>query len=243
VSGGAAPAPLVRAAAAFYRASGRFAWHFARAKLAQDPVFAAVLARGLLAGSARILDLGCGQGLLAAWLLAAHGCHTRGADGWPAAWPAPPLLQSYCGIEINAREVARARRAFSLAAGASMQIVHGDVRDVDYAPADAVIILDVLHYLDYSAQERVLRRVRSALAPHSPLLLRIGDAAGGSGFTLSKIVDQAVVVARRGRLLRLYCRTLPQWQALLAQCGFRSSAVPMSGATRFVNVLLQAEAT
>jgi SAM-dependent methyltransferase len=243
VSGGAAPAPLVRAAAACYRASGRFAWHFAHAKLARDPVFAALLARGLLAGRTRILDLGCGQGLLAAWLLAAHGCYTRGADQWPAVWPAPPRLQSYCGIDINAREVARARRAFALAAGASLQIVHGDVRDVDYAPADAVIILDVLHYLDYSAQEKVLQRVRRALTPHSPLLLRIGDAAGGTGFTFSKIVDQAVVMARRGRLPRLYCRTLPQWQALLAHCGFRSSALPMSGNTRFVNVLLQAEAT
>jgi SAM-dependent methyltransferase len=239
---GAAPAPLVRAAAAFYRASGRFAWHFARVKLAHDPMFAAMLARGLLAGRARILDLGCGQGLMAAWLLAAQGCYTRGAHQWPAAWPAPPLLQSYCGIEINAREVARARRAFALAAGASMQIVHGDVRDVDYAPADAVIILDVLHYLDYTAQERVLQRVRSALAPHGLLLLRIGDAAGGTGFALSKIVDQAVLVARRGRLLRLCCRTLPQWQALLEECGFRSSALPMSGDTRFVNVLLHAEA-
>jgi SAM-dependent methyltransferase len=243
VSGGAAPAPLVRAAAACYRASGRFAWHFARLKLAQDPMFAAVLARGLLAGRARILDLGCGQGLMAAWLLAAHGCYARGADQWPAAWPAPPLLQSYCGIEINAREVARARRAFALEAGASLQIVHGDVRDVDYAPADAVMILDVLHYLDYTAQERVLQRARSALTPHGRLLLRIGDAAGGASFTLSKIVDQAVLVARRGRMLRLRCRTLPQWQALLEQCGFRSSAVPVSGDTRFVNVLLHAEAT
>jgi SAM-dependent methyltransferase len=243
VSGGAAPAPLVRAAAACYRASGPFAWHFARVKLAQDPMFAAVLARGLLAGRARLLDLGCGQGLMAAWLLAAHGCYTRGADQWPAAWPAPPLLQSYCGIEINAREVARARRAFALQAGAALQIVHGDVRDVDYAPADAVMILDVLHYLDYTAQERVLQRARRALTPHGRLLLRIGDAAGGAGCTLSKIVDQAVLVARRGRVLRLRCRTLPQWQALLGQCGFRSSAVPVSGDRRFVNVLLHAEAT
>ena len=39
-------------------------------KLRGDPVYAALLAQGLLAGRARVLDLGCGQGLLAAWLLA-----------------------------------------------------------------------------------------------------------------------------------------------------------------------------
>ena len=53
---------LVMSASQRYRACGRFAYHFARGKLRQDPVFAAILARGLLAGRSRILDLGCGRG-------------------------------------------------------------------------------------------------------------------------------------------------------------------------------------
>ena len=43
-----------------YRACGRFAYHFARGKFRQDPVFAAILARGLLAGRSRILGGGWG---------------------------------------------------------------------------------------------------------------------------------------------------------------------------------------
>jgi hypothetical protein len=54
-----------------YRAAGKFALHFARGKLGLDPVFLAMLERGLFPDNARILDLGCGQGLLAAWLLSA----------------------------------------------------------------------------------------------------------------------------------------------------------------------------
>jgi SAM-dependent methyltransferase len=242
MSQAAALTPLVNAASAYYRTAGRFALRFARAKLAHDPVFALILAQGLLAGRARLLDPGCGQGLLAAWLLAAHACHARAAPGgWPAGWPAPSLLEAYTGIEINPSEVARARRAFALDPGAAVQVVHGDIRDADFPPADAVVIVDVLHYLDYTAQERVLRRVRAALLPHGLLLLRIADATGGAGFVLGKALDRTVVLLRRRRWQALHCRALGDWQALLSRCGFRACALPMAGGAPFVNVLLRAE--
>jgi SAM-dependent methyltransferase len=242
VSGAHALAPLVEAASAYYRGAGRVAWHFASGKLRTDPVFAEILAQGLLGGRTDILDLGCGQGLLAAWLLAAHACHASDRRGaWPRGWTAPPKLNSYAGIEINPHEVARARHAFALDPGAAVRIVHGDIRDVDYPAADAVVILDVLHYIDYSAQQRVLERARDALPPHGLLLLRIGDAAAGSAYHFSRLVDQTVVLLRRRRWLQLRCRPLREWQRLLASCGFRARALPMSAGTPFANVLLHAE--
>jgi 2-polyprenyl-3-methyl-5-hydroxy-6-metoxy-1,4-benzoquinol methylase len=54
-----------------YRKAGLFAYFFARGKLGSDPVYRAILERGLLLGRLRILDLGCGQALLTAWLQAA----------------------------------------------------------------------------------------------------------------------------------------------------------------------------
>ncbi len=235
-------APLVEAASAYYRGAGHFARQFARGKLAVDPVFAALLAGGLLEGRSRVLDLGCGQGLLAAWLLAAHALHARdGARAWPAEWPAPPLLREYTGVEINLREVERARRAFALDTGARIRILHGDIREVDYPRVDAVVILDVLHYLDQAAQQQVLCRVRDTLGPHGLLLMRVGDAAGGMRFAFSKAVDQAVALMRRRRWIRLACRPLRAWEQLLGGCGFRTLALPMSEGTPFVNVLLRAE--
>jgi len=68
--------------------SGLFAYFFARGKLRADPVYRSLLEHGLLSGRSRILDLGCGQGLLAAWLRAAMRLHDRGA--WPDALPLPP---------------------------------------------------------------------------------------------------------------------------------------------------------
>jgi SAM-dependent methyltransferase len=241
VSHAQALAPLIDTASAYYRGAGHFAWHWAHGKLG-DPAFAAILAHGLLSGRSRILDLGCGQALLAAWLLAARARHASEVPGaWPHGWPSPPTLRHYTGIEINPREVARARHALALHPGADVQIVHGDIRDVDYGTADAVVILDVLHYLDYAAQERVLHRVRGALGERGLLLLRVADAAGGARFTLSKAVDQTVALMRHRRWVRLECRPLRVWEQLLAGCGFRTHALPMSGGTPFVNFLLRAE--
>ena len=233
---------LLNSASAYYRRAGHFAWHFARGKLRGDPVFRAILEHGLLADRARLLDLGAGQGLLAAWLLAARSCQASEQDGaWPAHWPAPPELQTYLGIEINAQEVRRAQRAFALDPGVSLEIVHGDIRDVDYGTPDAVVILDVLHFLDHVSQERVLRRVRAALAPRGLLLMRVGDADGGIGFTLSKAVDHTVALVRRGRWTALHCRPLREWQRLLSELGFRTRTVPMSVGTPFTNMLLVSE--
>jgi hypothetical protein len=103
------------------------------------------------------------------------------------------------------------------------------------------VILDVLHYLDYPAQERVLHRVRGALGPRGLLLMRVGDAAGGARFAFSKAVDHTVALMRHRRWVRLECRPLRVWEQLLVGCGFRTHALPMSQGTPFVNVLLRAE--
>lgn len=224
-------AALVDAASAPYRAAGRFAWHFARGKLKSDPAFATLLACGVLTESRRILDLGCGQGLLASWLLAADAAYRAGR--WPRDWPPAPAATEITGIEINPREVARARAAL----GERARFLHGDIRHVDYGPVDAIVMLDVLHYNDYASQQALLERARSALAPHGVLLLRVGDAAGGLGFTLSTLVDRLVALVRRRRPIRLACRPASAWRALLTSLGFAIETLPMRGGAAFANVL------
>jgi SAM-dependent methyltransferase len=228
---------LLDRACAPYRRAGRFAYHFARGKLRADPVFRAILELGLLCGQPRILDLGCGQGLLAAWLRAAAHCHERGA--WPAAWPPAPCPQSMRGIELMARVVARARRAL----GPDCEVLQADIRSARFGSADAVVILDVLHYLGAQSQREVLQRVRAALPPGGLLLLRVGDADGSLRFHLTQWVDKLSLLARGQRALALHCRSIEQWRALLCECGFDSRTEPMSHGTPFANVLLIAHAT
>ena len=201
----APPAALLDAASAPYRAADRFAYYFARGKLRADPVFLGILAQGLLAGSTRILDLGCGQGLLAAWLLAAAACSDRGE--WPHTWPSVPRPRSIRGIDRRARDIERARRAL----GERAEFLLGDIRDVAFGAVDAIVILDVLHFMDCTSQRQVLARVRAALAPQGLLLLRVGDATKRLRFKFTKWVDHAVVLARSGRFTRFYCHPLAEW--------------------------------
>ena len=232
MSAAALPAELLDAARAPYRLIGRFAYGFARGKLAGDPAYRTILERGLLHGQRRVLDLGCGLGLLAAVLRAAERCSQDGR--WPASWPAAPRGLSIRGIELMPRTVERARRAL----GGAAQIVQGDIRIAEFGTADAVVILDVLHYIEADAHRGLLERVRAALTPAGLLLLRVGDANGGLRFQMGQWWDQAVMLARGQGWIRQHCRSLAQWRSLLRECGFDSQVLSMSEGTPFANVLL-----
>lgn len=225
---------LADAAAERYRPAGRFAHGFARGKLRNDPAFEHLLAAGLLSQATRVLDLGCGQGLLAALLAEARIAADAGR--WPPGWPPPPRARVH-GIELMPRDVERARQAL----GDEAEIEEGDIVTTRFTAADAVVILDVLHYIGYEQQVDVLRRVRAALAPSGRLLLRVGDAGGGTGFRASQAVDRIVTFVRGHRLSRLYCRALGEWVEVVRDAGFRVESRPMSRGTPFANVLLVAD--
>jgi SAM-dependent methyltransferase len=228
---------LLDRASAPYRSAGRFAWHFARGKLGHDPVFRHLIAGGLVPPQARVLDIGCGQGLLAS-LLRACGA-TRASADWPAAWPPAPAGARITGIELMPRDVERARAA--LGEGAGTRFVCGDMRTQAFPESDTVVILDVLHYVTHAEQESVLARVRDALVPGGRLLLRVGDAASRRRFAISQWVDRVVTRLRGHAVPPVYGRTLAEWTAQLRQLGLKVEARPMSQGTPFANVLLVAQ--
>ena len=235
-------AELHAAACAPYRPTSRWAWHWARGKLALDPVFRGMLERGDLPAHARVLDIGCGQGLMASLL---HACARLQHGGhWPAAWPVQASAAAYTGIELMPKDVARAEQALAGLALAP-RFIAADMCSAAFPACDLVVILDVLHYVAHGDQEAVLRRVRDALTPPRAapgrLLLRVGDAASTRGFAASQWVDRVVTVARGHRVPPTFSRTLAQWTQLLQGLGFSVRAVPQSQGTPFANVLLVAD--
>lgn len=238
VTADAAWSALHRAACAPYRQAGNFAWHFARGKLGRDPVFRGLLERGLLPARGRVVDIGCGQGLLASLMAAIDA--QQAAGGWPADWPAPPLGNRYLGIELMPRDVARARAAVG-GLRSQPEFICGDMREVPLPPCEAVVILDVLHYVDHDAQAALLARVAAALRPGGRLLLRVGDADSRRGFAVSQWVDRIVTLVRGHRVPPTYGRPLRDWITLLQSRGFVVQPLPMSQGTPFANVLLVAD--
>lgn len=227
---------LAKDAAALYPARDRFARHFAAGKLRGDPAFAHLLRAQLIRPGARVLDLGCGQGVLAALLRAARERHARGQ--WDREWPEPPAISRYLGIELMAGDVERARHAAG--GGGQVAFVQGDIRTIEFGHMDTVVILDVLHYVGYEEQQEVLERVRAALSGGGVLLMRVGDESSSLRFRYTVLVDRLAMALRGHRLARLYCRPLVRWINSLEALGFEVASTPMSTGTPFANVLLVA---
>ena len=223
---------LLDRAARPYLSAGSFAFNFAKGKLKGDPAFFGLLENGLIPDAERLIDLGCGQGLLASWLLEARKLHECG--NWPPLWPPAPKINHFWGLELMQKDVDRARAAL----GNKAQFAQGDIRSADYGKADVAVILDVLHYISYEEQEEVLKRIWMALPSGGTFITRVGDAAGGLPFYYSNWVDRTIFFLRGHRLDRIYCRTLEEWLNVLRSTGFEVKPLAMHKGTPFRNVML-----
>ena len=218
-----------------FQGGGHFAYHYSRGKLSSDSIFREILKRGLFPAEARYLDLGCGQGSLFSWLLAARKLYEAG--NWPKDWPAAPKALSLRGIELMQKDVDRAAKAFGTNHPV-LRIEQGDMTKADFGQADVITILDALHYFDHAHQKDVIKRIRAALPPGGLFLTRVGDASAGLPYHLCNWVDHAVTFVRGHRLPRLYCRPLAEWIALLESFGFTVETDPMNDIKPFANVML-----
>jgi hypothetical protein len=211
---------LVESAASPYQRVSGFAWRFARGKLARDPLFATLLRIGAIPDASCLVDLGCGQGLLAAWVHAARDSWLSTAThaDWPTDWPAPPKVGTYLGVDQSRYEIKRAKAAMP----AFARVFRGDMRTLGMTMldrCDVVTLFDALQYLDPAAQERLLTAIATSLPPWGVLVMRVGD-----GNTLSSlwidVVDFAVCALRGHPRWRVYRRSVAGWRELLERNGF-----------------------
>ena len=229
---------LLDRATAPYRPLGVFHYRWGRGKLGGDPIFAALLERRIFPDHARITDLGCGRGLLAAWFLAAERLADEGL--WPADAARPPRGLHFRGCELMGREAEVGNRALQPLYPGRVELSGGDMREADLSGLNVIAILDVLHYIDYAEQDRFLDKIRAALPPGGLFLTRVGDAEGGLRFRISQLVDRSISFVQGHRLPRMWCRPVKDWVAALERRGFTVECLPMNGHNPFANMMLVA---
>lgn len=219
-AGQALPAAQARAVAAAFLPS-RWHYHYARSKLASDPLYPGVVAA--LAGSrAAVLDLGCGIGLLA---------HVLARAG---------LELDYLGVDNDAGKIAQAR-----AAAARAGLARARFETVDLAAGfpdhhGSVVLLDVLQFLPRQAQSPLLVRAAGALADDGRLLIRTGLADGSWRSRVTRAID---VLSRWLRWMNAGPDRYPTRDGLaaeLAALGLSARFSPLWGRTPFNNWLVLA---
>ncbi|MBI2895496.1 MAG: DUF2062 domain-containing protein [Deltaproteobacteria bacterium] len=204
-----------------YLPCGRVAHGYVKRKLLLDPVYRSLVDR--IAPDASVLDVGCGRGQFAV-LLALMG---------PA--------RSVKGLDWDARKIDMARTAAQGLARASFEVCdlsRGLPREP--AAADAVLLIDVLHYLEPAAQDALLSDLATRLGPSGTLFVRDVDAAAGWRYRVTALEERIFTGMRFNRGRGLHFRPIAEMQALLEGKGLVCKVQPMWQGTPFANVLLTA---
>lgn len=227
---------LLEMASAPYKTAGYINYQWVRGKLRGDPIFKTLLEHAIFPDNASVLDLGCGKGLLAAWLLAAEKFANNNA--WRnSVRPARNL--NFRGIDLSLRDVRCGNNALVPIYNERVQLLSGDMRSMAMDSADAVVLLDVLHYIPHADQEKLFDEIRASLKTGSMLLMRVSDASATLRSTLTYFVDRCVLLARGFGAPPLFFRSLPDWIHSLESRGFTVTTIPMNQSIA-ANVMLVA---
>ena len=208
-------------------------WEFVRAKLRHDPLYREIVAAGLLPGDGRLLDLGCGRGILLALIQASIDLHARGE--WDPEWSAPPQNLGLEGVEFRVSHASVAR----MATQGRARIAVADLAGLAILPAKAVTLLDVLHYLPAHEQENLVRRAGEALEPGGVILIREPDTALPVRFLVTRVGERLCSMMRGEWRRRLHYRSTEAWCALLERQGLSVETRPSWRNTPFANVLIR----
>ena len=217
---------LARAAADRYATTSITAWEFARGKLRGDPVYRDVLLGGWLPSGGRLLDIGCGQGLMLALLAEAQR-----VEGLPH-------FEQIVGVELRPHRARLARAAL----GSDAEIVESDARTLSARTCRVVLLFDVLHMMPRRDQDALLASAVSALEPGGMIVVREADASAGWRFQAVKIGNRLTALTSGAWRQSFAFRTLDEWGECFSRHGLEVEGAPAGAGTPFANHLFRLRA-
>jgi SAM-dependent methyltransferase len=189
---------------------------YARRKLRSDPIFPAAF--GLFRNSReRLVDLGCGVGLLALYLRERN-------------FSAP-----ISALDRDRRKIARASRA-----------ANSCYQDLDFIEQDAcgpiepngnIVLFDLLHYLQPDDQVRLLDRLAARVAPGGLLVIRDCPRDGNARFWLTYFAERFAQTITWNIRTPLHFPPRERILAAFAPDRFSARVQPLWGRTPFNNHL------
>jgi SAM-dependent methyltransferase len=176
----------------------------------------------LLPDEGRILDVGCGFGLFAAYFGQTHP------------------RRSIVGVDPNARRVALAKNVVRGLGPERFDFRVGDIRTALLEePFAAAYILDVMHHVPEDAQRPVLARLRNLLVPGGVLVMKDITTEPRSGLLFTKALDRFMV----GMKEPLAYRHHRAWGQMLTELGFRVRMVRVPDVLPYPHVVIAATKT
>lgn len=172
----------------------------------------------LLPDEGRILDIGCGFGLFAAY--------------FGQTQPARRIV----GVDPNARRIDLARKV-SAGLGLENTFMPGDARTVDLEGGFAgAYVLDVMHHIPAADQLPLLARLRDLLAPRGVLVVKDITTEPAFGLEFTRLLDRVMV----GWEEPLAYRHHREWGEMLTSLGFHVRMVRVPDVLPYPHVVIAA---
>lgn len=116
-----------------------------------------------ISDTASIVELGCGQGVISAFLAQKSG-------------------RNIVGVDKNVRRLKKSNLK-------NLKFIKGDITKLNFKNLDAIIISDVLHHLNPKSQKTLLSKIPKMIKKRGVLVIKEIDKAERIRMTLSRIWD------------------------------------------------------
>ena len=158
----------------------------------------------------KILDLGCGHGLLALTLA------RDSAD------------REILAFDHDSVRIAMAKQAGQ---GLSPRLrfeIGGFEKLATEGLFAGIAAIDVLHYFNTSEQERILKQTYSALLPGGVFVFREVNPEGGVWSKINGLHEQVMTKIGFTKATELHFRQVADWKAISQATGFEVTVIPMN---------------